>query len=100
MTSDKIRPHRLERVYRLLINQHGVDDAAHLDQLLPVPAVAGKARHLPRRHRTDLTEANLGDPSTVSICDQPSAARRSRMAFCSALLSRLCRTWWAEDCRT
>jgi hypothetical protein len=27
----------------------------------PVPAVAGKARHLPRRHRADLTEANLGD---------------------------------------
>jgi IS5 family transposase len=30
------------RVYRLLINQQGVDDAAHLDQLLPVPAVASK----------------------------------------------------------
>ena len=30
------------RVHRLLINQHGVNDAAHLDQLLPVPAVAAK----------------------------------------------------------
>ena len=38
--------------------------------------------------------------STVSICDQPSVIRRSRMAYCNALLSRLCRTWWAEDCRT
>lgn len=27
----------------LLVDQHGIDDAAHLDQLLPVPAVAGKA---------------------------------------------------------
>jgi hypothetical protein len=36
--------------------------------------------------------------STVSICDQPSAVRRSRLAYCRALLS-LCRAWWAEDCR-
>ena len=49
------------RVHRLLVNQHGVDDATHLDQLLPVPAVAGEARHFPRRDRADLAEANLGD---------------------------------------
>src|SRR6058998_4369639 len=30
--------------------------------------------------------------SITSISDQPSAVRRSRMAYCSALLSRLCRT--------
>src|ERR1700757_2957255 len=30
--------------------------------------------------------------SMTSISDQPSAARRSRMAYCSTLLSRLCRT--------
>jgi hypothetical protein len=38
--------------------------------------------------------------SITSISDQPSAVSRSRMAYCSALLSRLCNTWWAEDCRT
>src|SRR5713226_6735485 len=38
--------------------------------------------------------------STVSMRDQPSAVRRSRIAYCKALLSRLWRTCWAEDCRT
>src|SRR5690348_12484109 len=42
-------------------NQHCVDDAAHLDELLPVAAVAGKARHLPRRDRTDLAKADFRD---------------------------------------
>src|SRR5882724_2742697 len=46
---------------RLLVDQHGVDDAAHLDELLPVAAVAGKARHLPRRNRPDLAETDFGD---------------------------------------
>jgi hypothetical protein len=36
----------------------------------------------------------------VSNSDQPSATSRSRMAYCSAWLSRLCSTWWGEDCRT
>ena len=49
------------RIYRLLVDQDGVDDPAHLDQLLPVTAVAGEARHFPRRDRTDLAQADLGD---------------------------------------
>jgi hypothetical protein len=44
---------------RLLIDQHRIDHAAHLDQLLPVPAVAGKARDLSRCDGPDLAEANL-----------------------------------------
>src|SRR5262249_12054508 len=47
------------RVDRLLIAQDGVDDAAHLDELLPVPAVAGEARDLARRNAANLTEADL-----------------------------------------
>ena len=47
-------------VDRLLVDQHGIDDAAHLDELLPVAAVAGKPRHLPRRHRADLAETDFG----------------------------------------
>ena len=49
------------RIDRLLVDQNGIDDAAHLDELLPVPAVAGEARDLPRGDRTDLAEADLGD---------------------------------------
>src|SRR5213080_3493623 len=30
-------------VSRLLIDQHGIDHAAHLDQLLPIPTVASEA---------------------------------------------------------
>src|ERR1700688_3600804 len=51
------------RVDRLLIDQHGIDDAAHLDQLLPVTAVAGETRDFPRRDRTDLAQADLGHHS-------------------------------------
>ena len=49
------------RVHCFLIDQHGIDHPAHLDQLLPVPAVTGKARHLSRRHRADLAETDLGN---------------------------------------
>jgi hypothetical protein len=43
----------------LLIDQNGVDHAAHLDELLPISAVAGEARDLAGANRTNLTEANL-----------------------------------------
>src|SRR5215207_5167902 len=46
---------------RLLIDQHGVDHAAHLDELLPVPAVASKARDLAGTDRADLAQADLRD---------------------------------------
>jgi hypothetical protein len=48
-------------VDRLPVHQHRVDDPAHLDELLPVAAVAGEARHFPRRHRAHLAQADLGD---------------------------------------
>ena len=39
-------------------------------ELLPVATVAGKPRHLPRCHRTDLAEADLGDhPVETGACD-------------------------------
>ena len=43
----------------LLIDQNGIDHAAHLDELLPIPAVASEARDLAGANRTNLTEANL-----------------------------------------
>ena len=48
------------RVDGLLIDEQGVDNTAHLDQLLPVPTVAGEARHLERRHRSDFAKADVG----------------------------------------
>src|SRR6202021_2774482 len=47
------------RIYGLLIDQNGVDHAAHLDELLPIPAVASEARDLAGANCTNLTEANL-----------------------------------------
>src|SRR5215831_3853826 len=49
------------RIDRLLINQHRIDNAAHLDQLLPVPAVAGEARDLAGTHGADLAETYFCD---------------------------------------
>src|SRR5258705_7579906 len=51
------------RIDRLLIDQHGIDNAAHLDQLLPVTAVAGETRDFPRPDRSDLAQADLGHHS-------------------------------------
>src|SRR5215510_15033423 len=47
------------RIDRLLIDQHGIDHAAHLDQLLPVPAVAGEPRDLARGNGANFAEADL-----------------------------------------
>jgi hypothetical protein len=51
---------RSRRIYCLLIDQHRVDDAAHLDKLLPITAVPGKAGYFPRRDTTHFAETNLG----------------------------------------
>src|SRR2546426_12561189 len=47
------------RIDGLLIDQNGVDHAAHLAELLPIPAVASEARDLAGANRTNLAEANL-----------------------------------------
>ena len=98
------------RIHRLLINQHCVDHAAHLDELLPIPAVARKARDFAGAHGADLAEADLrnhplearalhaaGGGATEILVDDlnlrpAEPVRRSRMAYCKALLSRLCKT--------
>ena len=49
------------RIDGLLVHQNRIDHPAHLDQRLPVPAVAGEPRHFPRRHGADLAEADLRD---------------------------------------
>ena len=49
------------RIDGLLIDEQCINDTAHLDKLLPIAAVACKARDLSSCHRTDLAEANFGD---------------------------------------
>src|SRR5262249_40181686 len=44
-----------------LIDEQCINDTAHLDKLLPISAVACKARDLTSCHRADLAEANFGD---------------------------------------
>jgi hypothetical protein len=44
-----------------MINQEGIDHAAHFNQLLPLPAVAGKTRHLPGSYSPYPAEAHLTD---------------------------------------
>ena len=50
----------------LLVHLNRIDHPAHLDQLLPVPAVAGEPRHFPGRHRADLAEADLRNHAVES----------------------------------
>ena len=69
------------RVDGLLVDQQRVDHAAHLDELLPVAAVAREARDLPRRHRADLAEADLGDHALEARdawCRPPPSSRDPR----------------------
>jgi hypothetical protein len=47
------------RIDRLLIDQHGVDYAAHLDQLLPIPAITGEPRDFACRDGANLAETHL-----------------------------------------
>src|SRR5262249_1097308 len=47
------------RIDCLLIDQQGIDHPTHLDELLPVPAIAGKARDFPGCYRSDLAETDL-----------------------------------------
>ena len=42
-----------------MINQHGVDDAAYFDQLLPLATVASEPRYLARSNCADTPQANL-----------------------------------------
>src|SRR6266446_3110180 len=46
-------------VHRFQIDQYGIDNPTDFDQLLPLPAVAGEARHLSSRYRADFAETHL-----------------------------------------
>src|SRR6516162_4733542 len=67
------------RVDRLLVDQHSVDNAAHLDQLLPVPAVAGKARDFARTDCADLAETDLGHHSLKAGALHTASSRAAKI---------------------
>jgi hypothetical protein len=48
-------------VHHVHVDQHGIDDPTHFDQLLPLPAIASKARDLARRHRPHFAQTDLRD---------------------------------------
>ena len=65
------------RIDRLLVDQERVDDPAHLDELLPVAAVAREARDLPCRHRSNLAQAHLGDHALEARPGRPAELREA-----------------------
>ncbi len=56
-------------------------------------------RSKPRRATAPAADRPRSAPTT-SIRETPNACSRPVMAYCRAPLSRLCMTWWGEDCRT
>ncbi len=56
-------------------------------------------RSKPRRATAPAADRPRSAPTT-SIRQTPNACSRPVMAYCRAPLSRLCMTWWGEDCRT
>src|SRR3982075_3656307 len=69
------------RIDGLLIDQHGIDDAAHLDELLPVTAGAGETRDFPRRARTALAQAALGHHSIKAGALDPARGRAAEIVI-------------------
>ena len=67
------------RMDGLLIDQQRVDEAAHLDELLPVAAVAREPRDLPGRHRADLAQADLGDHALEARARGPARRRAAEV---------------------
>ena len=67
------------RIDSLLIDQQRVDDAAHLDELLPVAAIAREPRDLPGRHRADLAEADLGHHALEAGARGPARRRAAEV---------------------
>src|SRR5271169_3691782 len=69
------------RIDRLLINQHGVDHATHLDQLLPISAVASETRDLARRDGANLAEAYLRHHPLKAGALDPARSRTTKIVI-------------------
>jgi len=59
----------------VLVDEQRVHDAADLDELVPLPVVAGEAGHLARRHGTTVAQTDLGDPALPGRTRVPLALR-------------------------
>jgi hypothetical protein len=69
------------RINRFLIDQHSVDDTAHLDEMLPVPAVARKAGYFTRRDGADLAETNIGDHPVKAFPRDTAGGRTAKVVI-------------------
>src|SRR5262245_54160256 len=58
---------------------NGVDHATHLDQLLPIPAVARKARDFTGAHGSDFAQADLGDHPFETRTLRPAGRRAAEI---------------------
>jgi hypothetical protein len=69
------------RIDSLLIDQQCIDNATHLDELLPVAAVAGKARDLPRRYCANLAETDLRHHTFESNTGDAAGCRATKVVI-------------------
>ena len=69
------------RIDGFLVDQYGVDYAAHLDELLPVPAVAGKARDLAGANRADLAQTDLGHHPLEASAQHTASGRTAEVVI-------------------
>ena len=66
----------VESAYCLLIDQHGIDDTANFDQLLPLATVARESRNL--------ASGNRANASKTDLCHHPFETRACLRAGCRA----------------
>jgi hypothetical protein len=64
-----------------LIDQHRVDDTAHLNQLLPVTAVAREARYLQCCYGADFTQADLRHHALEAGADNTAGGGASKIVI-------------------
>ena len=82
-----------------MVDEHGVDNTAHLDKVLPFAAVASKARNLPSRHSADLTQADIGDHAFEALSGNGTRCRATEVIVdhLDVLPAELLKPLWEDD---
>lgn len=68
-------------INRFLVDQDGINNTAHLDKLLPVPAVAGEARYLTRGHGANLAKADSRHHPVKSSAGHAAGGRTTKVVI-------------------
>jgi hypothetical protein len=74
---------------RSLPDQNGIDHAAHLDELLPIPAVASEARDLPGANPPTLPRQTSATIRSKPARSTPPAAERPRSSSITSISDHL-----------